>query len=51
MFFAPKFDIGTAYAAGLNSKFEISSDDFLPNDTNIGDVIEIEINSLMRIKK
>jgi polyisoprenoid-binding protein YceI len=48
MFFAPRFDIGTAYAAGLNSEFEITSDDFLPNDANIGDVIKIEINNLMR---
>jgi polyisoprenoid-binding protein YceI len=51
MFFAPKYDIGTAYAAGLNSVFEINKADFLPNDTNIGDVIRIEINSLMRNKK
>lgn len=51
MFFAPKYDIGTAFAAGLNSEFEISSDDFLPNDTNIGDVVRIEMNTLMRIKK
>jgi len=51
MFFAPKFDIGTAFAAGLNSEFEINKIDFLPNDTNIGDIIRIKINSLMRIKK
>ena len=51
MFFAPKFDIGTAFAAGLNSEFEINKIDFLPNDTNIGDVIRIKVNSLMRIKK
>jgi len=51
MFFAPKFDIGTAFAAGLNTEFEIASDDFLPNDTNIGDAIVIELNTLMRIKK
>ncbi|MCO4291679.1 YceI family protein [Solitalea sp. MAHUQ-68] len=49
--FAPKYDIGTAYAAGFNSTFDIKKADFLPNDTNIGDVIKITINSLMRIKK
>ena len=51
MFFAPKYDIGTAFAAGLNSEFDINKIDFLPNDTNIGDVIRIKVNSLMRIKK
>lgn len=52
MMFAPKFDIGTAYAAGLYSEFEINAlDDFLPGNTNIGDVVKIRINSLMRIKK
>ena len=51
MEFAPKFDIGTVFAAGLYSEFEITSDDFLPNDTNIGDIVKIRINSLMRIKK
>lgn len=51
MFFAPKYDIGTAFAAGFNSEFEIKKVDFLPNDTNIGDVIKITINSLMRQNK
>jgi polyisoprenoid-binding protein YceI len=52
MMFAPKFDIGTAYAAGLYSEFEINAlADFLPGNTNIGDVVKIRINSLMRIKK
>ena len=51
MFFAPKYDIGTAFAAGLNSEFDINKIDFLPNDTNIGDIIRIKVNSLMRIKK
>jgi len=51
MFFAPKYDIGTAFAAGLNSEFDINKADFLPNDTNIGDVIRIKINTLMRVKK
>jgi polyisoprenoid-binding protein YceI len=51
MFFAPKYDIGTAFAAGLNSEFDINKADFLPNDTNIGNIIRIKINSLMRIKK
>jgi len=51
MEFAPKNDIGTAFMAGLYSEFEISSDDFLPNDTNIGDIVKVRINSLMRIKK
>jgi len=51
LYFAPRFDIGTAFAAGLNSEFEIAKADFLPNDTNIGDIIRIEMNSLMRIKK
>ena len=51
MFFAPKYDIGTAFAAGLNSEFDINKADFLPNDTNIGDIVRIKINSLMRIKK
>ncbi|UKJ06119.1 YceI family protein [Solitalea lacus] len=51
MFFAPKYDIGTAYAAGFNSTFDIKKADFLPNDTNIGDVVRIKINSLMRNKK
>jgi len=48
IFFEPRFDIGTSFAAGLNSEFEITSDDFLPNDSNIGDVVKIEINSLMK---
>ncbi|MNE02964.1 hypothetical protein D3C80_954500 [compost metagenome] len=51
MFFAPKYDIGTSFAAGFNSEFEIKKADFLPNDTNIGDVIRIKINSLMKAKK
>src|SRR5688572_12935257 len=51
MFFAPKSDIGTAFMAGLNSEFDIKKADFLPNDTNIGDIVRIKINSLMRIKK
>ncbi|HEY5826083.1 MAG TPA: YceI family protein [Cyclobacteriaceae bacterium] len=51
MYFAPRFDIGTAFAAGLNTEFEIATDDFLPNDTNIGDIVRIEMNTLMRIKK
>jgi polyisoprenoid-binding protein YceI len=52
MYFAPKFDIGTAYAAGLYSEFEINAlADFLPGNTNIGEIVRIRINSLMRIKK
>ena len=51
MYYAPKFDIGTAFAAGISSEFTIDKTDFLPNDTNIGDIIKIRINSLMRIKK
>ena len=51
MYFAPKSDIGTAFMAGLNSEFDINKADFLPNDTNIGNVIRIKINTLMRIKK
>jgi len=51
MYFAPKNDIGTAFMAGLNSEFDIKKADFLPNDTNIGDIVRIKINSLMRIKK
>lgn len=51
MFYAPKFDIGTAYAAGISSEFVINKVDFLPSDANIGDVVKIRINSLMRIKK
>lgn len=52
MYFAPRFDIGTAYAAGVYSEFEINAlADFLPGNTNIGEVVKIRINSLMRIKK
>jgi len=51
MFFAPKYDIGTAFAAGLNSEFDINKADFLPDNTNIGDIVRIKINSLMRLKK
>jgi polyisoprenoid-binding protein YceI len=51
MTFAPKFDIGTAYAAGLYSEFQIAKADFLPTNTNIGDVVKIRVNSLMRNKK
>jgi len=49
--YAPKYDVGTAYAAGLNSEFEIKKADFLPNDSNIGDIVKITINSLMQNKK
>jgi polyisoprenoid-binding protein YceI len=52
MYFDPKFDIGTAYAAGLSSEFEMNAlTDFLPGNTNIGEIVKIRINSLMRIKK
>jgi polyisoprenoid-binding protein YceI len=51
MFFAPKSDIGTSNMSGLYSEFEITSDDFLPNDTNIGDKVKIRINTLLQNKK
>ncbi|HEU5290436.1 MAG TPA: YceI family protein [Cyclobacteriaceae bacterium] len=52
MYFAPKFDIGTAYAAGLYSEFEMNAlADFLPGNTNIGEIVKVRINSLMRNKK
>lgn len=52
MYFAPKFDIGTAYAAGLYSEFEMNAlADFLPGNTNVGEIVKVRINSLMRIKK
>jgi polyisoprenoid-binding protein YceI len=52
MTFAPKFDIGTAYAAGLYSEFEINAlADFLPGNANIGEIVKIRIDNLMRIKK
>jgi polyisoprenoid-binding protein YceI len=52
IFFAPKFSAGaTEDAIGLNSVFEIAKADFLPNDSNIGDVIQIEVNTLIRVNK
>lgn len=52
MKFYPKADIGTAYMAGIYAEFEINAlADFLPGNTNIGDIVKIRIDNLLRNKK
>ena len=45
-------DIGTANMAGIYSEFEINAlADFLPGNTNIGDIVKIRVDNLLRNKK
>jgi hypothetical protein len=50
--FYPKTDIGTAYMSGIYGEFEFNAlADFLPGNTNIGDIVKVRIDNILRNKK
>ncbi len=48
MFFFP-INEATPSLAGISTSFEITSADFLPGNTNIGDMVTIRINNTMKL--